>query len=47
VEVFQAQNDLQAELEQYFGLRKGSNQLVFDEQDDICMKISDDNNYLN
>ncbi len=47
MEVFQAQNDLQAELEQYFGLRKGSNQLVFDEQDDMCMKISDDNLNLN
>jgi hypothetical protein len=41
----QPETNLQADLNQYFGLRKSNP--VFEEDDDFCMKISEENNFLN
>ena len=41
----QPETNLQADLDHYFGLRKSNP--VFEEDEDYCMKISDDNNFLN
>jgi hypothetical protein len=39
------ETNLQADLNHYFGLRKSNP--VFEEDEDFCMKIAEDNNFLN